>query len=131
MKEEKLIESSWNASDHRLCPGASSRAAPTREGFMESGRGANILPFHTPIKPRLNLSASQPLAPGVAVLSFSVLSFIYVVKGEDFERALCSLNRLNSLFTESLRSPSHTRTHACSAGVLCSHSFFPLSRKSR
>lgn len=48
MKEEKLIESSWSASYRRLCPGASSRAAPAREGFIESGRRANILPFHMP-----------------------------------------------------------------------------------
>lgn len=77
---------------------------------MESGRSANILPFHTPIKPRLNPSASQPLAPGVAVLSFSVLSFIYVVNGGDFQQALCSLNRLNGLFIELLQSHTHTHT---------------------
>lgn len=75
VRGKKLIESGWNASDPRLCPQGLQRRCPQKERLMGPGRSANILPFHTPIKPRLNPSASQPQAPGVAVL-FSLVFYI-------------------------------------------------------
>lgn len=73
VRGEKLIES-----DPTLCPQGFSRGAP-RKSFRESGRSTNILPFHMPIKPRLNPSASQPAA-GVAVL-FSLVFYMLVEGG--------------------------------------------------
>lgn len=40
----------------------------------EANYQANVLPFHTPIKPGLNPSASRPRGPGVAVLFSLVFS---------------------------------------------------------
>lgn len=115
VREGKCIESGWNASDPRRCPRAFSRGAPRTRGLQRLVGALTFLPFHTPIKPRLNPSASQPLAPGVAVL-FSLVFYILIEVG-DLE-ALHSLNRLNRayLFIELLQSPTHTCTCTCTLG---------------
>lgn len=75
MREEKLIESS-----PKLCSPGLSRGAPRKRALGRLVGALTFLPFHMPIKPRLNPSASQPLAAGVAVL-FSLVFYILVEGG--------------------------------------------------